>query len=166
VPGAGDELRLLAGESAVDSRLDELRELQAPPEATVQVAANGPYLVTNARQLRDWLGRPMPVRPQMALCRYGASALKPLCDGSHATTGFTGEKHPNRVPDRRYVHPGQQATILDNRGICQHSGVCTGRLATICHQGSDPFVSASGGRMDEIIRASGTAPRAPWRQRS
>jgi hypothetical protein len=43
----------LAGESAVDSRLDELRELQAPPEATVQVAANGPYLVTNARQLRD-----------------------------------------------------------------------------------------------------------------
>jgi uncharacterized Fe-S cluster protein YjdI len=54
--------------------------------------------------------------------------------------------------------PASRATILDNRGICQHSGVCTGRLATICHQGSGPFVSASGGRIDEIIRAVRDCP--------
>ncbi len=147
-----------AGESAADSRLAELRTLQARMEARVQVAANGPYLVTNARQLHDWLGQPMPARPQMALCRCGESAARPLCDGSHATIGFTARKDPNRVPDRRDAHPGQQVTVLDNRGVCQHSGYCTDRLATVFHPAGDPFVTASGGRMDEIIRAVRDCP--------
>jgi CDGSH-type Zn-finger protein len=46
---------------------------------------DGPYLVTNADDLSDWLGRPLPVRPQLALCRCGGSKIKPLCDGTAAT---------------------------------------------------------------------------------
>jgi truncated hemoglobin YjbI/uncharacterized Fe-S cluster protein YjdI/CDGSH-type Zn-finger protein len=76
----------------------------------------------------------------------------------HASTGFTSVKDPRRVADRRDTYPGQQVTILDNRGTCQHAGYCTDRLATVFHLGGEPFVSPSGGRMDEIIRAVRDCP--------
>jgi CDGSH-type Zn-finger protein/truncated hemoglobin YjbI len=144
------------GEAA--ARLADLAEIQSglPPE--ILAATNGPYLVTNVDRLTDWLGVAVPQRPQMALCRCGASAMKPLCDGSHARVGFDSAKSGDRVPDRRDTYVGQQVTIFDNRGICQHSGYCTDRLATVFHAGSEPFVTPSGGRMDEIIRAVRDCP--------
>ena len=62
------------------------------------------------------------------------------------------------MQDRRDTYVGQQVTILDNRGICQHSGYCTDRLATAFRAGEEPFVAPSGGRMDELIRAVRDCP--------
>jgi CDGSH-type Zn-finger protein len=140
------------------ARLAELREIQAQLPSGIQSQPNGPYLVTNAEHLTDWLGDRMPTRPQMALCRCGQSALKPLCDGTHAEVGFSDRKDPKRVPDRRDTYTGQQVTILDNRGTCQHAGYCSDRLATVFRVGEEPFVAPSGGRMDEIIRAVRDCP--------
>ena len=69
-------------DSAASARVAELQALQAGLGPRIQAAANGPLLVTNAVHFSDWLGQPLPTRPQMALCRCGASQLKPLCDGS------------------------------------------------------------------------------------
>ncbi|MDQ6669222.1 MAG: CDGSH iron-sulfur domain-containing protein [Chloroflexota bacterium] len=147
------------GPSGWTVRLAELRELQTPPrEPVIRASLNGPYLVINMTRLTNWLGEDVPVTPHMALCRCGASAIKPLCDGTHANIGFASSKDPARVPDRRDSYVGQQISILDNRGTCQHSGYCTDRLATVFHLGSDPFVTPSGGRMDEIIRAVRDCP--------
>jgi CDGSH-type Zn-finger protein/truncated hemoglobin YjbI/ferredoxin len=146
------------GPHSVAARLAELEQLQGGLACSIQVSSNGPYLVTNARQLVDWLGESQPTRPQMALCRCGASRRKPFCDGTHAQIGFSGEKDPNRVSDRRETYVGQQVTVLDNRGTCQHSGLCTDRLATVFRLGTEPFVAPSGGRMDEIIRAVRDCP--------
>ena len=121
-------------------------------------AKNGPYLVTNVTAVRTPLGETLPVPPQLALCRCGASAMKPFCDGTHATSGFTDAKDPNRVPDQRDTYPGQQVTIFDNRGICQHSGLCSDRLPTVFRAGAEPFVAPSGGRLDEIVRAVRDCP--------
>lgn len=147
-----------AAEPIVADRLDKLAALQSDMAPGIVVADNGPYLLTNPRTLVDWLGQPVPVRPQMALCRCGASASKPLCDGTHARIGFTAAKDPNRVADRSDTYVGQQVTILDNRGTCQHAGFCTDRLAAVFHLREEPFVTASGGRMDEIIRAVRDCP--------
>ena len=150
-------IRLAApGEAAV--RLDDLWELQSGLPASVQAERNGPYLVTNVPRLIDHLGAEVRPAPQLALCRCGGSSIKPLCDGSHASTGFTAAKDPKRVPDRRDTYAGQQLTIYDNRGICQHSGLCTDRLATVFRTAAEPFVAPGGGRMDEIIRAVRDCP--------
>ena len=121
-------------------------------------AKNGPYLVTNVTVLRTPLGGELPAPPQLALCRCGASALKPFCDGTHATSGFTDGKDPNRVPDQRDTYPGQQVTIFDNRGICQHSGLCSDRVPTAFRTKAEPFVAPSGGRLDELVRAVRDCP--------
>lgn len=146
------------GPDNLAARLAELKEIQSALKPLVQASPNGPYLVTSVNRITNWLGEPVPARPQMALCRCGASAIKPLCDGTHARIGFTSAKVPNRVADRHDTYVGQQVTILDNRGTCQHSGYCTDRLATVFHLGEEPFVTPSGGRMDEIIRAVRDCP--------
>lgn len=148
----------MADAASAADRLAALTVLQSGQNSRIQVTRNGPYLVTNAAGLVDWLGLPLPKRPQMALCRCGGSRSKPFCDGAHAQIGFTDDKDPNRVTDRRDTYAGQQVTIFDNRGICQHSGFCTDRLATVFRAARDPFVAPSGGRMDEIIRAVRDCP--------
>jgi CDGSH-type Zn-finger protein/truncated hemoglobin YjbI len=139
-------------------RRAELWRLQGDLPAGIQTARNGPYLATNVRLVRDHLGRAIPAEPQMALCRCGGSATKPSCDGTCASNGFTDAKDPKRVPDQLDRHPGVQLTILDNRGICQHSGLCTDRLATVFRAGQEPFVAPSGARQDEIISAVRDCP--------
>ena len=134
------------------------RELQAALPTGIQVAPDGPYLVTNVATVHDYLGQDVPVPPQLALCRCGASGRKPFCDGSHAASGFTGAKDPKRVPDHRDRYDGEQVTVFDNRGICQHSGFCTDRLSAVFRTDAEPFVAPSGGRMDEIIRAVRDCP--------
>jgi CDGSH-type Zn-finger protein/truncated hemoglobin YjbI len=136
----------------------ELAGIQRGLRPRIVVAENGPYLVTNAAALRSYLGEPRPAPPQLALCRCGQSGDKPFCDGSHARTSFSGAKDPKRVRDHRDTYPGAQLTIFDNRGICQHSGFCTDRLAAVFRTDADPFVAPSGGRMDEIARAVRDCP--------
>ena len=70
------------------ARLADLAEIQSGLAPEIRAATDGPYLVTNVARLTDWLGEEIPPRPQMALCRCGASSMKPLCDGSHARIGF------------------------------------------------------------------------------
>jgi len=132
-------------------RRAELWRLQGGLPAAIQTARNGPYLVTNVQRLRTYLGEQIPVPPQVALCRCGGSAGKPFCDGACASNGFTDAKDPNRVPDRLDTYNGLQVTVLDNRGTCQHSGLCTDRLATVFRAGQEPFVAPSGARADEIV---------------
>jgi CDGSH-type Zn-finger protein/truncated hemoglobin YjbI len=146
-----------AGDAHAD-RLAEVGHIQAGLAPAIQSQANGPYLVTNVVNLTNSLGEPLPTTPQMALCRCGQSATKPFCDGTHAEVGFSADKDPERVADRRDTYVGQQVTILDNRGVCQHSGFCSDRLATVFRVDADPFVAPSGGRMDEIIRAVRDCP--------
>ena len=153
-----DVLLRVAPPSQEPAWRDDLRQAQSSLPALIQAAGNGPYLVTNAPTVRSHLGITTKAAPQLALCRCGASAVKPACDGTCHTNGFSDAKDPARVPDRRDTYPGQQVTVFDNRGICQHSGFCTDRLPAVFRSDNDPFVAPSGGRMDEIVRAARDCP--------
>ena len=62
------------------------------------------------------------------------------------------------MPDQRDTYPGVQVTIFDNRGICQHSGLCTDRAPTAFRTSTEPFVAPSGARLDELVRAVRDCP--------
>ena len=68
----------------LEARRTELAALMAGVPSTIQSAPNGPYLVANVATMTDWLGVSLEPTPQVALCRCGASTIKPWCDGSHA----------------------------------------------------------------------------------
>ncbi len=59
--------------------------------ATITLRRNGPYLVEGDDiTVIDWNGAAYPVeRRPIALCRCGASARRPFCDGNHNRIGFT-----------------------------------------------------------------------------
>lgn len=62
---------------------------------TIKVKQNGPYVVAGDDVARltivDHEGRPIvPEGTSVSLCRCGASANKPFCDGTHGRIGFVG----------------------------------------------------------------------------
>jgi 3-phenylpropionate/trans-cinnamate dioxygenase ferredoxin subunit len=58
-------------------------------DVTITVKPNGPYVVRGPVELVDTEGNAYPVeREVIALCRCGASADKPFCDGTHSRIGF------------------------------------------------------------------------------
>jgi CDGSH-type Zn-finger protein len=62
---------------------------------TVTACANGPLIVRGEVDLFDEHGDPLePHRHALALCRCGASAIRPFCDGSHKAIGFRTEPPP------------------------------------------------------------------------
>ncbi|BBE24417.1 hypothetical protein MN0502_33000 [Arthrobacter sp. MN05-02] len=70
------------------------RVLGSGKAAPVSVVAcpNGPLLVRGDFELVGADGEALPrTRRTVALCRCGASVLKPYCDGSHKLTGFRSE---------------------------------------------------------------------------
>lgn len=60
-------------------------------DVTIRIRDNGPLLVEGSFKLVDAEGNEYPLdpsKPAYALCRCGASAKRPFCDGTHKTCGF------------------------------------------------------------------------------
>jgi len=140
------------------AELAEFRAIEARQAQCIAPSLNGPYLVTNVDRLVNSKGERIDARPEMALCRCGGSANKPFCDGTHARIGFSSAKLPGRVPDRRDNYVGERITIHDNRGICQHSGICTEKLAPVFRLRQEPFVDPHGTEAEAIIETVRKCP--------
>ena len=65
-----------------------------PPENAAFTAPNGPLIATGELQIQT--GAETLSQPRASLCRCGASAKEPFCDGSHRTIGFA--EHGEAVP--------------------------------------------------------------------
>jgi CDGSH-type Zn-finger protein len=61
--------------------------------AHITLVKNGPIKVTTPVELTDGDGNRVEIPADKAvifLCRCGASAKKPFCDGAHKSCGFEG----------------------------------------------------------------------------
>jgi CDGSH-type Zn-finger protein len=59
-------------------------------QATVTPYRDGPYLLRGAFRILDQDGREIEThRRTVALCRCGRSRIRPFCDGTHKTIGFS-----------------------------------------------------------------------------
>lgn len=67
--------------------------------AEIVACVDGPLLVRGDFDLVSSTGEPLErTRRTVALCRCGASAIKPFCDGTHKLIGFRTEP-PAPEPD-------------------------------------------------------------------
>lgn len=60
-------------------------------QVKVSIRDHGPLLVSGPIEVLDGEGKALTLpaeKPMVALCRCGASANKPFCDGAHKSAGF------------------------------------------------------------------------------
>lgn len=59
-------------------------------DPTIKIIPNGPYRVMGPLTITDPQGNAVPIEDGrgVSLCRCGASANKPYCDGTHGRIGF------------------------------------------------------------------------------
>lgn len=69
---------------------EENNELMSDETTTIELALNGPLLVNGTIHVKHADGRIEIKETKCSLCRCGASANKPYCDGSHRNSGFQG----------------------------------------------------------------------------
>jgi CDGSH-type Zn-finger protein len=118
---------------------------------------NGPYYLLNDMEvrpvpnLRRASGEACATVRVVGLCRCGGSKNKPFCDGTHSAIGFKDTKTADPGKDRRESYAGRRVTILDNRSICSHSGVCTDGLKSVFRIHEEPWIDADGAAVEEIV---------------
>lgn len=67
-------------------------------DVTISILDNGPALVKGDFTVVDGAGNAYPQQAQVAICRCGASAKKPFCDGAHAKAGFQASDRAPEAP--------------------------------------------------------------------
>ena len=64
-------------------------------DVKITTRPNGPFLVEGPFTMVDSAGNEFQLdasKPAYALCRCGASANRPFCDGAHKTCGFDADE--------------------------------------------------------------------------
>lgn len=74
----------------LNAQATELKSETVAFENIIEVTANGPLLVYGNVTIKDKEGNESKKNKVTALCRCGASANKPYCDGAHTKIGFEG----------------------------------------------------------------------------
>jgi CDGSH-type Zn-finger protein len=116
-------------------------------DRAIVVRTNGPYRVVGGVRLvrtaivktphgepTDWdEGPDFETAETYELCRCGASATKPFCDGACETIGFDGTETADRGPiaDRRSHVEGEGVVLYDDRSLCSKAGFCTNLRTTV-----------------------------------
>ncbi|EYR62738.1 iron-binding protein [Actinotalea ferrariae CF5-4] len=78
-----------------DVPAEPITDPRREPWASVTACPNGPLLVRGDVEILLADGEPAPRRRRtVALCRCGASAIKPYCDGSHKVIDFRTDDEP------------------------------------------------------------------------
>ena len=98
---------------------------------SINVMRKGPYKVEGVKHIRNWDGENLPYRPTTMLCRCGASKRKPLCDGSHTSIGFVGDKDRSRTQGETNEYVGRDITIVDNTDVCCRDRSCITELPQV-----------------------------------
>ncbi|HET9073502.1 MAG TPA: CDGSH iron-sulfur domain-containing protein [Solirubrobacteraceae bacterium] len=139
-------------------------------DAEIRIAPNGPYLVSGGLALSEqalglddagntWefvaTGVEFPVAgDSYALCRCGASANKPFCDGSHARVGFDGTETASRVAFAAAAEQiqGPRLDLADNPPLCAFARICDGHGRIW-----DTITSADDDATEAIVEHQGSA---------
>ena len=122
---------------------------------SIRLLPNGPLVVKQLKRLTNSRGDSLESKESFTLCRCGASANKPFCDGSHRKIGFSDQNSAERSKDVRDTYAGKEISIHDNRFLCSHAAICTDRLKSVFKLGEEPWIDPDGdtaGAIAELVR--------------
>jgi len=140
------------------------------PAHTVQIAKDGPYLVTGGLPLQKqtigtnsdtesvkWIeGQVYSTPATYALCRCGGSAKKPFCDGSHAKAGFDGTETASRDPYQKQAKTmrGPTLSLTDAEPLCAFARFCDphGKVWNLVNETDNPAAKK------HFLREAGDCP--------
>jgi len=131
--------------------------MSADKKTSINPMPNGPYIVRNINKLSNVKGE-IEAGETVVLCRCGASANKPFCDGSHTKIDFNSDKHDDRVEDKKESYIGNDITIIDNRSVCAHAGVCTDNLPDVFRMKQESWINPDAKKIEEIISIINKCP--------
>lgn len=129
--------------------------MSSEAESKIDFEKDGAIAARNVPKMTNSRGDDVALPAKARLCRCGKSGMKPFCDNSHRTTGFTAAPAVDRVPDKPASFEGKNITIHDNRGICSHAGHCTARLAKVF---TFPDIQPDAAKVQEIIETIDLCP--------
>jgi len=129
-------------------------------KTVIEVMKDGPYVVKNIDDFKNSKSTKLEAKETMALCRCGASANKPYCDGSHVKISFSGKLDRDRSKDKTVEFMGKEISILDNVGICSHAGFCDGNLKNVFweHKDGKRIAYPDKASKEDVIRVVNLCP--------
>ncbi|HEX2425399.1 MAG TPA: CDGSH iron-sulfur domain-containing protein [Actinomycetota bacterium] len=114
--------------------------MTAPPEMSITVTENGPYMVAGGVPLAlqtivsdeedisvEWReGGSFDAEREYRLCRCGQSSTKPFCDDSHERVGFDGTETATREPYLAQAEEQDGPTLIltDAEQLCAFARFC------------------------------------------
>lgn len=130
-------------------------------------AENGPLIVETPPNLTGAVEADMAGRPKVALCRCGASANKPFCDGAHNKAGFESAPDHSRLRNDPLDYSGEvdgvSVTISYTPVLCTHAARCQARAAAVFDPHKKPWIQPENGDLASILDVIAACPSGALR---
>lgn len=130
-------------------------------------ADDGPLIVDHPPELTGAYDVETAGKPRVALCRCGASANKPFCDGAHSKIGFTGAADGGKLRNTPIAYSGEvngtTVTVSYTPVLCTHAGQCQARAAAVFDPKTRPWISPENGTLEGILDVIAACPSGALR---
>ncbi|MEM1439940.1 MAG: CDGSH iron-sulfur domain-containing protein [Pseudomonadota bacterium] len=140
----------------------------APHETMPEMAAkitpipDGPLVIEEAPPILGDGGKPISTGGRGALCRCGASKMKPWCDGSHKAAGFSSAPTDATLRDQplRYAATTEETrvSISYTPVLCSHAAECSRLAASVFDPTRDPWIKPDEGSLESIRDVMAACP--------
>ena len=130
-------------------------------------AESGPLIVETPPNLTGSVEANLTDKPKVALCRCGASANKPFCDGAHAKIGFDSAPDHSRLRNAALDYSGEvngvPVTVSYTPVLCTHAARCQARAAAVFDPKKKPWIQPENGTLEGILDVIAACPSGALR---
>lgn len=130
-------------------------------------AENGPLIVETPPNLTGAVEADLSEKPKVALCRCGASANKPFCDGAHAKAGFESAPDRSRLRNTPIDYTGKvngtPVTVSYTQVLCTHAARCQARAKAVFDPSKKPWIQPENGTLEGILDVIAACPSGALR---
>ncbi|MEO0634777.1 MAG: CDGSH iron-sulfur domain-containing protein [Pseudomonadota bacterium] len=128
---------------------------------------NGPLIIETPPNLTGSVEADLSETPKAALCRCGASANKPYCDGAHAKVGFESASDRSQLRNAPLDYSGEvngvPVTVSYTPVLCTHAARCQARAASVFDPKQQPWIQPQNGTLEGILDVIAACPSGALR---